>query len=210
MSQNNNSRGDSWDGNVQWKYLPFDAKGEGKPAQLVIADVFMMNTPGPRGNIQNYFVDIQRVPYNSLKLLDRYYINVDSTPCWARHALAVELKAGCINSCPGNRHGDLVPGIYTLGALGGPNGNEKPDASPPEKDQLIYTPQMNPFNTKLGPNPSRLTLPAGCTISSTCITSVPNGKGETNLSYRLQVVFTSSLPTSNATEQNLRSFLGPV
>ncbi|KAJ5381987.1 uncharacterized protein N7496_004415 [Penicillium cataractarum] len=181
MSQSNSSSADTWNGDILWQSLPFDAEGEDTPDQLVIADVFMMNTPGPNGNVQNYFVDIQRAPFNSLQLLDRYYITPESFYCWARHALAVELRVGSIKSCPGNRHGDLVPGIYTLGAVGGPIGTEKPDAAPPEKVQLIYTPQKNPFNTKLAPSPSRLTLPDGCTISSTCIASVPNSQGETML-----------------------------
>lgn len=182
FSRSNDSRNAAWAGKVDWKDLSFDAKGETKPDQLVIADVFMMNTPGRNStNIQNYFVDIQRAPYNSLQLLDRYYIKPDSTTCWARHSLAMELKVGSVKSCPGYRHDDRVPGIYTLGAVGGPSGKDKVDAPPPERNQLIYTPQSNPFNPEVAPNPSRLNLPDNSSIKFTCIASVPNSEGDTNL-----------------------------
>jgi hypothetical protein len=182
FSGSNDSRNTAWAAKVDWKDLSFDAKGEAKPDQLVIADVFMMNSPGRNNtNIQNYFVDIQREPFNSLQLLDRYYIKPDSTPCWARHSLAMELKVGSVKSCPGYRHDDRVPGIYTLGAVGGPSGKEKVDAAPLERDQLIYTPQSNPFNPEVAPNPSRLNLPDNSSIQFTCIASVPNSEGDTNL-----------------------------
>ncbi|KAF3400012.1 hypothetical protein F1880_008053 [Penicillium rolfsii] len=180
FSGSNDSRNAAWAGKVEWKDLSFDA--EAKPDQVVIADVFLMNTPGRnKVNIQNFFVDIQRAPFNSLQLLDRYYIKPDSSPCWNRHSLAMELKVGSVKSCPGYRHGDRVPGIYTLGAVGGPSGNEKVDTAPPERIQLIYTPQSNPFNSEVAPSPSRLNLPDEARIQFTCIASVPNSEGDTNL-----------------------------
>ncbi|OKP13677.1 hypothetical protein PENSUB_868 [Penicillium subrubescens] len=68
-----------------------------------------MNTPGRNNtNIQNYFVDIQRAPFNSLQLLSRYYIKPDSNPCWARHSLAMELKLVPSRAVPGT---DMMTGF---------------------------------------------------------------------------------------------------
>lgn len=176
MSLNNSN--DKWDTGVTWTEIPFDAKGVDAPKPLKIADVRLMNTTKDQTNIQNYFVDVQRTPFNSLQLLDRYYINPSSTPKWVRHALPLDLRKDSVKSCLGHRKGDSVPGIYTLGAVGGPD--EDPNA-PKEVGELIYVPQSNPFRPQDPPNPARFKIPGKPNFDYTSITSAADKNGDTNL-----------------------------
>jgi hypothetical protein len=109
-------------------------------------------------------VDILRKPGNPLQLLDRYYIQPGSTPQWAHHTLAADLKQGSISSCLGHRTNDFVRGIYTFGTI-------------KTTQELIYSPQYNYFRPAVSPEAARLTLPVG----ATSIASALNNAGDTNL-----------------------------
>lgn len=166
LSLNHPNTADAWANGVTWTAIPFDAANVTAPNPLTIADVYLMNIPSTDGSspVQNCFVDIMRTPGDPLALLDRYYIAPGSTPQWTKHTLAIDLKAGSISSCLGNRSNDYVPGIYTFGTI---------DTT----QELLYAPQYNFFRPAVAPLASRLTLPAGATT----IASALNSNGDTNL-----------------------------
>ncbi|PMD35109.1 hypothetical protein L207DRAFT_517206 [Hyaloscypha variabilis F] len=166
LSLNHPNTADAWANGVTWTVIPFDAANITVPKPLTIADVYLMNIPSTDGSnpVQNCFVDIMRTAGDPLALLDRYYITPGSTPQWAKHTLAIDLKAASISSCLGHRTNDYVPGIYTFGTIG-------------TTRELIYAPQYNFFRPAVAPLASRLTLPAG----ATAISSALNGNGDTNL-----------------------------
>jgi hypothetical protein len=154
----------AWANGATWTAVPFDAGTA--PAPLTIADVFAMNmsVAGGTGGVENIFVDIVRKPGDPLKLLDRYYIAPGGSPQWNLHKLAIDLAAGSIASCLGQRTGDPVPGIYTFGTIS-------------TEQELIFAPQYNFFQPTIAPSPARLTLPAG----ATAIASALNSAGASNL-----------------------------
>ncbi|MFI7688081.1 hypothetical protein ACIBQ6_03365 [Nonomuraea sp. NPDC049655] len=157
----------AWADGVTWTAVPFDAGTA--PDPLVIADVSIMNIPGPGGSgaVENIFVDILRRPDSPL--LDRYYITPGTSPQWKPHKLAADLAAGSIANCLGQRPNDPttgfhVPGIYTFGTIS-------------DETQLLFTPQYNYFRPTNPPDPARLMPPSG----ATAIASALNGSGVTNL-----------------------------
>ena len=152
----------AWANGVTWTPIPFDAGTA--PSPLTIADVLVMNIPAAGGPVENIFVDILRKPGDALQLLDRYYLAPGGSPQWNLHRLAIDLAAGSISSCLGQRVSDPVPGIYTFGAIAG-------------QQELIFTPQCNHFQPTTPPNPAYLTLPAG----ASAIASALNGSGASNL-----------------------------
>ena len=154
----------AWANGVTWTAAPFDAGTA--PAPLTIADVLVMNmsVAGGTGGVENIFVDILRTPGDPLGLLDRYYIAPGGSPQWNLHKLAIDLAAGSIVSCLGQRIGDPVPGIYTFGTIG-------------TEQELIFAPQYNYFQPSIAPSPARLTRPAG----ATAIASALNSAGDSNL-----------------------------
>lgn len=154
----NNS--DAWNNPISWTAVPFDADGVTPPSPLTIADVYLMNLPSASGGspVENCFVDIIRNPSDQLHLLDRYYIKSDGAKKWVRHLLAVDLKAGSIFSCLGRRPTDVIPGIYTFGAIG-------------NTQELIYSPQYNRFRPAFPPPVSRLVLPPATTSIASCLNS---------------------------------------
>lgn len=164
LSLGNTNTDAAWANGVTWTVIPFDAGTP--PSPLQIADVYIMNIPATGGTsaVENIFVDILRNPGNSLKLLDRYYITPGATTQWNLHMLSVDLAAGSISSCLGQRPGDPIPGIYTFGTIG-------------TEQELIFTPQYNFFRPTVAPSPARLTLPTG----ASAIASALNSSGVSNL-----------------------------
>ncbi|MFI6900945.1 hypothetical protein ACIBKY_06780 [Nonomuraea sp. NPDC050394] len=164
LSLGNANTDAAWADGVIWTAVPFDAGAA--PDPLTIADVSIMNGPG---TVENIFVDVIRVPGDSLELLDRYYITPGGSPQWNPHKLAADFSANSIVNCLGQRENDPIPGIYTFGTIGG-------------EPQLLFTPQYNYFVAKNAPNrdapdPARLTPPAG----TSTIAAALNGSGVTNL-----------------------------
>jgi hypothetical protein len=165
-STNHTNDVEGWEKPISWVPVPFDSVKTTAPTPLLIADVYLMNMASADDTsfTRNCFVDIVRDPKNPFQLLDRYVIQLESTPKWVRHTLAIDLKAGTIFSCLGRRTDDFGPGIYTFGSVD-------------DTQELIYTPQINFFDPDIAPSPARLTLPAG----ATSIASSLNGQGETAL-----------------------------
>ncbi|MEV4891130.1 hypothetical protein AB0K48_17235 [Nonomuraea sp. NPDC055795] len=164
LSLGNANTDAAWADGVTWTAVPFDAGTA--PDPLTIADVSIMNGPGTAENI---FVDVIRVPGDSLELLDRYYITPGGSPQWNPHRLAADFAANSVVNCLGQRENDPIPGIYTFGTIG-------------SEPQLLFTPQYNYFVAKNAPNrdapdPARLTPPAG----TSTIAAALNGSGVTNL-----------------------------
>jgi hypothetical protein len=163
LSLGNANTDEAWANGVTWTAIPFDAGTP--PAPLTIADVFLMNIGAASGNgaVENIFVDILRTPGDPLELLDRYYIKPGGSPQWNVHRLAIDLAAGSISSCLGQRTNDPIPGIYTFGTIG----NEQ---------EILFTPQYS-FRPHSPPPVARLTVPAG----ASAIASALNASGVSNL-----------------------------
>jgi hypothetical protein len=163
LSLGNGTTDAGWASPVGWTAVPFDAGTVGTgtgPAPLTIADVYLENI----GGTETIFADVVRRPGDPLQLLDRYYITPGGAQRWNPHHLAVDLAAGSIKSCLGQRSDDPVPGIYTFGTIGG-------------TPELIFTPQYNYFRPAAAPSPARLTLPA----ESSAIAAAVNAAGTSNL-----------------------------
>jgi len=160
LSLGNANTDASWANGVTWTAIAFDA--DTAPSPLTINDVLMMNISGA----ENIFVDVLRPGNNPLKLFDRYYITPGQSPQWNQQNLSIDLAAGSVSSCLGNRTDDPVPGIYTFGTIG----NEQ---------ELNFTPQYNYFasNPTTPPESAQLTLPAG----ASAIASALNSSGLSNL-----------------------------
>ncbi|KAI1169326.1 hypothetical protein F5B18DRAFT_18700 [Nemania serpens] len=166
-TRGHSSEASDWAKQVVWTSLPFDAVNSVAPSPLTIDGVYFMNIPSsedPAQSIQNCFVDILRNPSDPLKLLDRYYINLDTSTNWVRHRLPIDLKADSISSCLGYRDRDYCPGIYTYGLI-------------EDIRQIIYVPQQNVFRPDVPPNPARFLLPA----KATAIASSAGADGNTVL-----------------------------
>jgi hypothetical protein len=164
----NSQTAEIWEQGVTWTPMTFDAPSVPAPGPLTIADVYMLNVSGQQGvdsvPREVCFVDVLRQPGDTLQLLDRYYIESSQGPHWKPHGLAIDLNAGSIVSCPGNRSNDPVPGIYTFGAI-------------EDTKELIYAPQYDFWDPHVAPRPARLSLPEGATVVSSCL----NADGVTNL-----------------------------
>jgi hypothetical protein len=161
LSRGNTTDTNTWE-QIVWILIDFDAT----PALSVLsmADVYFISLSSADSTTRCCFVDIEQDPNNPTHALTRYYIQLESSPNWVRHALPIALKAGSISSCLGRRRGDNVPGIYTFGAI---------DST----QELIYSPQYNEFDPRVAPRPARLNLPAG----AGCVASSFNAKGESSL-----------------------------
>ncbi|UOE46242.1 hypothetical protein MTO98_17725 [Mucilaginibacter sp. SMC90] len=165
LSQGNVNTDATWANGVSWTLIPFDAGTA--PSPLTIADVYLMNVPADGGPIESIFVDILHSPGNALKLLDRYYITPGGAHQWNKHVISINLAAGSITSCLGNRADDPVPGIYTFGTIS-------------SEVELIFTPQYNYFAKNPATTPpesATLTLPSG----ASSIASSFNSAGVSNL-----------------------------
>ncbi|MBL8175809.1 MAG: hypothetical protein JNK48_14130 [Bryobacterales bacterium] len=161
LSLGNANTTDSWANGAAWTAIPFDAGTA--PTPLTISNVYLMNVLSQGAQVENIFVDILSSPGNTLEPIARYYISPGASPQWNAHYLPAEMSAGSVTSCLGNRPGDPVPGIYTMGSIGG-------------DEQLIFTPQYNYFGAN-PPSPTKLTLPAGASAAASAL----NGAGVTNL-----------------------------
>ncbi|KAJ5666364.1 uncharacterized protein N7477_008812 [Penicillium maclennaniae] len=139
-----------------WVYASFDAQGRAPPLPFTIADVYLMNIPGT-GVL--CFADVIRNPADNTQVVDRYYIDVNSSPTWTFHPLPDDISAGSVVSCLGKRPEDPVGGIYTFGFIG-------------SKQDLIYTPvatKENPF-----PESIHLALPPFTTTIASMLDSSGN------------------------------------
>ena len=167
LSFGNSSNPTSWN-SIQWRAIPFDGADRAVPSPLTIDAVYLANLPSPRfpNGTQTCFVDIHQKPLasNPMKLLDRYYVSLKEAPFWRKHTLPIDLSAGSISCCLGRRENDRIGGIYTFGKI-------------ESKQQLIYAPAYNEFDTGIPPRPARLVLPAG----STGVASAMNKSGKSNL-----------------------------
>lgn len=167
LSFGNSSNPSSWS-NIQWRIVPFDGTDRTGPSTLTIDAVHLANLPNPRfpNGTQTCFVDIYQKPpaSNPMKLLDRYYVSLKEAPFWRKHTLPIDLSAGSISCCLGRRENDRIGGIYTFGKI-------------ESKQQLIYAPAYNEYDTGIPTRPARLVLPAG----STGVASAMNNSGKSNL-----------------------------
>ncbi|KAJ6108664.1 hypothetical protein N7523_009987 [Penicillium sp. IBT 18751x] len=142
-----------------WVDASFDAQGRAPPLPFTIADVYLMNIPGA-GVL--CFADVIRNPADNTQVIDRYYIDINSSPMWTFHPLPDDISAGSVVSCLGKRPEDPVGGIYTFGFIG-------------STQDLIYTPvatKENPF-----PESIHLTFPP----FPTTIASMLDSSGNTYL-----------------------------
>ncbi|THU98097.1 hypothetical protein K435DRAFT_965130 [Dendrothele bispora CBS 962.96] len=160
LSLGNSGVSAAWSGGISWMSVPFDASGISPPSPLTVDNVYLLRIPNGSSSVESCFVDIVRTPGDPFQQLDRYYILPTSSPHWNRHALAIELSAGSIQSCLGNRTDDFVPGIYTFGSISG-------------TQELIFVPQSNAFRPNIAPAVSRLNLPAGATSIASALS--PSG-----------------------------------
>jgi hypothetical protein len=167
----------SWATGVTWTNIPFDDPNHPMPV-LQIADVYILQTPAGE-----YFVaDILRQPGNPLNQVYRYYIT--PTPAqgaahWNPHDVSADLAAGSVDSCLGQRTGDLVAGIYTFGTIAG-------------TPELIYAPLYNPFSPDRPAPSSRLTMPD----QASAIAVAPDSGGTTNLFVAGNGVLTLFTPSN--------------
>jgi hypothetical protein len=161
LSRNNLIDYAGWEESVSWQSVDFDDNHSSAPSPLVIAGLYMLTResmgeePGPI----TWFVDIVKDPSSTLRLLDRYYIQPDSSPKWHKHTLPNDVQEGSISSCLGRRHDDYVDGIYTMGRIG-------------ESDSLIFTPTKNVWKPRSPPQSTVLGYPKGTSGISSCV-----GKG---------------------------------
>jgi len=183
LSLGNANTEQAWANGVAWTAIPFDATPA--PTPITITNVYLMNVLSQGAMVENIFADILSTPGNTLEPIARYYITPGASPQWNAHYLPAEMSAGSVTSCLGNRPSDPVPGIYTMGSIGG-------------DEQLIFTPQSNYFSSTAPPNPTKLTLPAG----ASAVASAVNSSGVTNLFISGTgglYVFTPSNQGANAT-----------
>lgn len=169
LSMGNANTDTTWSTGIAWTAIPFDDTSRISGAsKLVIADIYLMNLSANERTAaqQTCFVDIWRSPTakDPLGLVDRYYINTNGTPRWKRHTLAIDLAAGSITSCLGQRARDPISGIYTFGTIGG-------------TQELIYAMQYNVYRPNNAPLPARLNVPIG----ATSISSALDENGHSNL-----------------------------
>ncbi|KFZ01914.1 hypothetical protein V501_09721 [Pseudogymnoascus sp. VKM F-4519 (FW-2642)] len=147
---------ETWENFTFWVDSSFDAQGRAPPLPFTIADVYLMNIP-ETGVL--CFADVIRNPADNTQVVDRYYINVNSSPKWTFHPLPDDISAGSVVSCLGKRPEDPVGGIYTFGFIG-------------SKQDLIYTPAAtkdNPF-----PESIHLVIPPGATTIASMLDSSGN------------------------------------
>ncbi|KAL4994916.1 hypothetical protein BDV10DRAFT_188550 [Aspergillus recurvatus] len=151
---------ETWKNSPSWEYAQFDAQGRAPPLGN-IADVYLMNIPGVGALC---FADVIRDPADDNKVIDRYYIDMKSSPKWTFHPLPDDISAGSVFSCLGKRPQDPVGGIYTFGFIG-------------SKQDLIYTPAA----TKDRPFPESIHLQIP--PYTTSIASMLDSSGNTFLFY---------------------------
>lgn len=154
---------EAWSQEIEWKEIPFDGR-----SGVEIDNVYLMSLPSPGKPAGSMvcFVDILRgsKETNTLRLLDRYYIDPDSKPSWKKHTLAIDLAAGSITSSLGRRSKDRVAGIYTLGKI-------------ESKTQLIFAPVYDYWDENNAPPVARPELPN----EATSMASAVNSSGYTHL-----------------------------
>ncbi|KAF7590926.1 hypothetical protein BBP40_002232 [Aspergillus hancockii] len=105
--------------------------GESTAAPFIIADVYLMNIPGT-GIICS--ADVSRTRLIISGVVDRYFIDTNSSQMRTYHPLPDNISAGSAVSCLKRRPQGPVGGIYTFGYVG-------------STQDLIYTPAA----TKDGP-----------------------------------------------------------
>lgn len=156
LSCNNVISTDGWAKSISWTSVAFNAPGPA-PSPLVIADLYMLTRkatgegPGPL----LWFVDIVKNPGSNLRLLERYYIEPDSSIKWVKHTLPDDVEEGSITSCLGVQNDSpnsdcpsYVDGIYTLGKIRG-------------SESLLFTPTKNVWDPDIPPSSDRLGFPTG-------------------------------------------------
>lgn len=147
---------ETWESFPYWVDASFDAQGRAPPLPFTIADVYLMNIP-ETGVL--CFADVIRNPADNTQVVDRYYIDVNSSPKWTFHPLPDDISAGSVVSCLGKRPEDPVGGIYTFGFIG-------------SNQDLIYTPAAtkdNPF-----PESIHLVIPPQATTIASMLDSSGN------------------------------------
>lgn len=181
MSDRNASTEATWEKDLNWTPLPFDAIGESVPEKLNVTDVYLAHTGTGKTARHTHFIDVHRSSNDPWNSIERYFIDKKTTPHWNRHSLPVEMRAGTIKSTLGRRKNDLIGGIYTLGAVGGiidKHGNELLQNETP---RLIFAPESNPFQPDVPVNAARLNLPAEARHETTALASSLDSAGTTSL-----------------------------
>lgn len=121
---------------------------------------------------QYIVVDVARNPNDSLKYVQRYYLDtnparVKSGEAWRLHAMPVDLDVSRYRSCLGRSEGQKVDGIYTLGSVG-------------DHDTLVYQPLFSRFHPDLPTVAASLYLPIG-SAPSAIASVIVNESHETDL-----------------------------
>ncbi|MDH5826429.1 hypothetical protein [Sphingobacterium faecium] len=128
---------------VKWVSMPYDdAHHEGMT--LDVQNLYIAQTKN-----QEYIVaDISRKTFSPpANFLERYYVDPKkiSGKYWNNLPMGGDLNPGA-SSVLGRKDGEMVDGIYTLGAING-------------HTELLYAPLYNPFNRKAPPTITRLEVP---------------------------------------------------
>ncbi|KAJ5735452.1 uncharacterized protein N7483_000577 [Penicillium malachiteum] len=158
LSRNNLISSNGWEKSISWQSVVFDDTQSSAPLPLIITDMYMLTREGKGkapGTI-TWFVDIVKDPASKLRLLDRYYIEPDSSPKWHKHILPNDVEEGSIISCLGRRQRDYIDGIYTLSKIG-------------NSDSLIFTQSKNIWSPRSPPISTVLGNPKGATGISSCV-----------------------------------------
>ncbi|GAW14048.1 hypothetical protein ANO14919_034400 [Xylariales sp. No.14919] len=165
VSTGNSCSSEAWADGISWTAVPFDAADGQAPSPFVMSDMYMLteNTAKDPSRL-TWFVDIVSNPDSKIRRLERYFIEMNSTPKWIRHTLPSGVEEGSISSCLGRRQGDVYAGIYSFGKIG-------------SSKSLEFTPTKNYWDEESPPETARLKYPSG----TTAITSCPNQDGLTNL-----------------------------
>ena len=121
-----------------WVTITDDRSAPQNP-KLVIADIHLARFSSASDTI---IVDT----LNNSNMIERYWINKRGTPFWNKHALQFDLDAVASNrNRVGQKSGDLVNGIYTMGSVG-------------NQIQFVFTPVYNAFNPSIAPTPTNFNL----------------------------------------------------
>jgi len=139
---------------VNWVYIPTNQSN-----LLHFADVYLSRTPSAGATC---FVDVLRQSDDPRKILDRYCIETEPSPCWQYSPLPDIITQGGTVSCMGKKANDSIGGIYTFGFIG-------------SDQMLVYCPASTPNN----PLPESTQLEVPLEIST--IASVPDLDGNTSL-----------------------------
>jgi hypothetical protein len=141
---------------LEWKAIPFDAKGKSYDS-ISIDSIYIFQTTGVP------LIVVEIVP-SGKSTTEQYFIDstqMVSSLYWYYYPLPINLTSGSLDLCAGRKYGESVDGIYTCGAVG-------------STYSVYYQPIINASNPAQTAPTSQLTFDGPATPK--CIASVSSAQ----------------------------------